>query len=66
MIAFLKPRYVIGVGNFARDRVQETLEGMGLVVGRITHPSPANPKANRGWANAVAQELAVIGVKIEK
>ena len=66
MIAFLKPRYVIGVGNFARDRVQETLEGMGLVVGRITHPSPANPKANRGWENAVEQELAAIGVKIEE
>jgi len=49
MITFLKPRYVIGIGNFARDRVQATLEGMGLVVGRITHPSPANPKANRGW-----------------
>jgi single-strand selective monofunctional uracil DNA glycosylase len=66
MIAFLKPRYVIGIGNFARDRVQETLEGMGLVVGRITHPSPANPKANRGWENAVKQELAAVGVKIEK
>jgi single-strand selective monofunctional uracil DNA glycosylase len=62
MITFLKPHYVIGVGNFARDRVQEALEGMGLVVGRITHPSPANPKANRGWEKAVEQELTAIGV----
>jgi single-strand selective monofunctional uracil DNA glycosylase len=37
---------------------------MGLVVGRITHPSPANPKANRGWRKAVEQELAAIGVDI--
>lgn len=66
MIAFLKPRCVIGVGNFAHDRVQEALRGMGLVVGRITHPSPANPRANRGWENAVKQELADLGVKIEK
>jgi single-strand selective monofunctional uracil DNA glycosylase len=64
MITFLKPRYVIGVGNFARDRVQEALEGMGLVVARITHPSPANPKANRGWEKTVEQELTVIGVNI--
>ncbi len=61
-IAFLKPRYVIGVGNFARDRAWAALEGMGLVIGRITHPSPANPRANRDWGAIVQKELAVMGI----
>ncbi|MGH8801862.1 MAG: single-stranded DNA-binding protein [Casimicrobiaceae bacterium] len=31
-------------------------------VGRILHPSPASPIANRGWAGAVERELAALGV----
>lgn len=62
-IAYLSPRYVIGVGTFARDRALEALSGMALVIGGITHPSPANPKANRGWEKAIEKELDTIGIK---
>lgn len=31
-------------------------------VGRITHPSPANPGANRDWATRVTAELVALGL----
>ena len=65
-IAYLKPRFVVGIGNFARDRAIEALAGMKLTIGGITHPSPANPKANRGWETAAREELASIGIQLEK
>jgi len=54
----MSPAYVIGVGRFAAERAESALAGMKKVrVGRITHPSPASPKANRGWAQAVEEEF---------
>ncbi len=61
-VEFLKPRYVIGIGTFAADRVKKVCQGSNRIVGRITHPSPANPRANRGWAARATSELAAIGV----
>ena len=60
----LQPRFVLGVGNFARDRAFAALAGLDLVVGGITHPSPANPKANRGWERIITGELADLGIKL--
>jgi single-strand selective monofunctional uracil DNA glycosylase len=37
---------------------------MDVRVGRITHPSPANPVANRGWAQRVEKELSELGVPL--
>jgi len=37
-----------------------------LKVGRITHPSPANPKANRGWESMVEWELSELGIDVPK
>ena len=48
-VEYLMPEHVVGVGRFAADRASIALAGLGLPVGAITHPSPANPKANRGW-----------------
>lgn len=61
-VLYLKPRRVIGVGAFTRKRAQTALAGMEVMIGNITHPSPANPKANRGWAGIVEKELADMGV----
>ncbi len=60
----LNPRYVIGVGQFTRERARIALENLSVVIGGITHPSPANPKANRGWEAIVERELAELGIKI--
>lgn len=60
----LQPRLVIGVGRFAANRATEALAGCDLSIGQITHPSPANPRANRGWAACIEAELTTMGVKI--
>ncbi len=62
-VALLSPRIVIGVGRFAEDRARSAL-GDRVRIGRITHPSPANPRANRGWAALVEAELAELGVGV--
>jgi single-strand selective monofunctional uracil DNA glycosylase len=61
-VALLKPRFVLGVGKFARDRAAAALEGLDVTIGGITHPSPANPKANRGWEALVEKELSDQGI----
>jgi single-strand selective monofunctional uracil DNA glycosylase len=63
-IEIYNPRWVVGVGAFAEKRVRDAVGGMKLTVGRITHPSPANPKANRGWASLVESELGAMGVTL--
>jgi single-strand selective monofunctional uracil DNA glycosylase len=64
IVRWLEPRYVVGVGSFAAERAEIALANLGLSIGRMTHPSPANPKANRGWENLVARELADLGIKV--
>jgi single-strand selective monofunctional uracil DNA glycosylase len=61
-VRWVRPRYVIGVGNFAAQRAATALSGQAVLIGRITHPSPANPKANRGWAELVERELDDLGL----
>jgi single-strand selective monofunctional uracil DNA glycosylase len=60
----LKPRFVIGVGAFAAGRAREALVGFDGVIGTILHPSPASPKANRGWAKLAESELRAYGVEL--
>jgi len=33
-------------------------------IGNITHPSPANPKANRGWDGIIMNELEALGIRV--
>jgi single-strand selective monofunctional uracil DNA glycosylase len=61
-VEFLGPRHVVGVGRFAAERSREALDGLDLKVGSMTHPSPANPRANRGWEALIVQELKTLGI----
>ena len=63
-VDYLKPSYVIGVGKFAHDRARKAIPDSAITVGGITHPSPANPKANRGWEALIAKEFRAMGIKI--
>jgi single-strand selective monofunctional uracil DNA glycosylase len=63
-IDVIEPQWVVAIGGFAEKRINVALKGMDLKTGRITHPSPANPKANRGWASLVESELAVMGIEL--
>jgi single-strand selective monofunctional uracil DNA glycosylase len=58
----LSPRYVIGVGRFTRERARIVLDDLPLTVGGITHPSPANPRANRGWQTIIEKEFEDMGI----
>lgn len=62
----LTPDYVIGFGQFTRERARIALSDLPLTIGGITHPSPANPKANRGWEAVIEKEFEELGIKIEK
>jgi single-strand selective monofunctional uracil DNA glycosylase len=63
-IKHLKPKYVIGVGKFAEKRARIALCDNKVKIGAITHPSPANPKANRGWEAIIIKQLANLGIRI--
>ena len=58
----LEPDWLFGVGAFAQKKAEVALSGKGLKVGKILHPSPANPAANRGWAEAVTKQLDEQGI----
>lgn len=60
----LQPRYVFGVGRFAARRVSMALSGRDIVTGTIPHPSPLNPAANRGWAQALVKVLVDAGIRL--
>lgn len=64
-VALLQAKRVVGIGLFAAKRAAVALAGTGVAIGRITHPSPANPKANRGWQPLITAELAAMGVLAE-
>jgi single-strand selective monofunctional uracil DNA glycosylase len=63
-VEVVSPRLVVGIGGFAFARLQEALEGTDVRIGRVLHPSPANPRANRGWAAAAEEQLAALGVEV--
>lgn len=61
-IEYLRPEYVIGVGNFAAAQAESALQGLPVTVVRILHPSPSSPAANRGWSEVALRQLAEAGV----
>ncbi len=62
LAAALEPQWVIGIGGFAEARAAAALAGTGVRIGRILHPSPASPAANRGWSQAASAQLKALGV----
>ena len=64
VITLLKPSNLIGVGGFAEERLRRaaSASGSSAMIGRILHPSPASPAANRGWAEAAGRQLAELGL----
>lgn len=53
----LTPEWIVGVGDFAEKRARIAMDGMAVKFGRILHPSPASPAANRGWAEAATRQM---------
>ena len=62
VVELLEPQWVIGVGVWAEGRARAALGGLALKFGRVLHPSPASPAANRGWSPAATRQLVELGV----
>ncbi len=64
VIHALAPSHVIGVGDFAKKRAELVCKRAGIVVpiASVLHPSPASPRANRGWADEAKRSLLDLGL----
>ena len=62
IVRILDPEWLIGVGAFAEKRATIALSGVGTKIGKVLHPSPASPAANRGWAEAATGQLIEQGI----
>jgi single-strand selective monofunctional uracil DNA glycosylase len=65
-LELLDPEFAVGVGAFAEQRLGAVIESLNLSdppkLGRILHPSPASPAANRDWAGTATKQLEALGV----
>jgi single-strand selective monofunctional uracil DNA glycosylase len=61
-VEILSPALVVGVGAWATKRVRAALRNGGPAIGTVLHPSPASPKANRGWAPQAESDLRGLGI----
>lgn len=64
VIKILDPSFLIGIGGFAEERLHSAAAATDCKakIGRILHPSPASPAANRGWAEVASRQLSALGV----
>jgi single-strand selective monofunctional uracil DNA glycosylase len=64
VIQLLEPANLIGIGGYAEERMKTAAgrAGSNAKIGRVLHPSPASPAANRGWAAAATKQLVGSGV----
>jgi single-strand selective monofunctional uracil DNA glycosylase len=63
-VDYFRPRYALGIGAFAESRIRSALSSRDICIGRILHPSPASPAANRGWEDAVERALQEMGIQL--
>lgn len=63
-IRLLEPEHLIGVGAYAEKCLIRICkkEGIDSSIGKILHPSPASPAANKGWPHKAIEQLTDIGI----
>lgn len=68
VVAELEPEWLVGVGAFAEARIKKIfareLEGGSVRVGRMPHPSPASPAANKGWERLADAAMLELGIEL--
>ena len=62
VVEILDPQWLIAVGGFAEKRATDALSKVDVRIGKILHPSPASPAANRGWAEQATAQMEAQGV----
>ena len=63
-VMLLAPSLIVGVGAFGEKRARKALPEFEGPIGRMLHPSPASPAANRGWAPQAERDLRALGVTL--
>lgn len=65
-IRLLKPRFVVGIGKFAEKKIvglqRHNFSAADFEASSILHPSPASPKANKGWEEEAERQLVALGI----
>ena len=62
LVEILEAEWVVGIGAFAERRAREALADSDVQFGRVLHPSPANPRAQKDWAGSARAQLAALGL----
>ena len=62
-VDLLRPERIVGVGVWAAKRASAALGERSVPIGTVLHPSPASPRANRGWAEQAESDLRGLGIK---
>lgn len=63
VVNILEVDWIVGVGGFAEQKARDSLKGNSAIkIGRILHPSPASPLANRGWGPQALAQLEALGI----
>lgn len=65
LISILQPQWIIGVGAFAEKCARRVIAANAILnvqTGRILHPSPASPAANKDWSGTAGRQLEELGI----
>jgi single-strand selective monofunctional uracil DNA glycosylase len=62
LVHVVKPEWLVGIGDFAAKRAEQVFPNCTVRIGRILHPSPASPAANRDWSGAATRQLQELGI----
>jgi single-strand selective monofunctional uracil DNA glycosylase len=67
LVDAIEAKTLVAIGGFAEKRAKAACSRWPEVrVVSVLHPSPANPRANRGWAAEVQKDLSAAGIELEK
>lgn len=61
-VGALRPEWLIAIGDFALQRAQSVFPNGSPRLGRVLHPSPASPAANRDWPGVASRQLESLGI----
>ena len=63
-LRILQPEWAIGVGGYAEKCFERVIvaSGLDIRIGRILHPSPASPAANKDWAGTATRQMEKLGI----
>lgn len=61
--AELNPPLWVGIGAFAEQQLRRLFADGGAKIGKILHPSPASPLANRAFAETATAQLRGLGLQ---